>query len=62
MIILKGINHKNKHHVQYPNVPSTIRLIPHDPELPVPDLDGNMVYSSDSKLSDIIVVAGDDIY
>ena len=27
MINLKGINCKNKHHVQYPNVPSVIRLM-----------------------------------
>ena len=27
MINLKGINHKNKHHVQYPDVPSAISPI-----------------------------------
>lgn len=59
MINLKRINHKNKHHVQYPNVPSAIRPIPHGPDLPVPEPDGNMEYSSDSEHS---VVAGDDAY
>ena len=60
MINLKGINHKNKHHVQYPNVSSVIRPIPHDPDLPVSGVDGNMEYSSDSKYSDMTVVVGDD--
>ena len=53
---LKGINRKNKHHVQYPYVPSAIRPIPYD--LPVPGPDGNMEYSSDSEYSDMTVVAG----
>ena len=57
MIYLKGINHKN--HVQYPDVPSAIRPIPHGSELPVSEPDCNMEYSSDSKNS---VVSGDDTY
>ena len=35
MTNLKGINRKNKYHVQYPDVPSAIKLVPHGPELPV---------------------------
>ena len=62
MITLKGINWKNKHHVQYPTVPSAIRSIPQAPNLPVPGPDGNMEYSSDSKHNDMTVVAGDDAY
>ena len=62
MINLKGINRKNKHIVQYPDVPSAIRLIPHGPDLPVPEPDGNMEYSSDSEHSDMTVVARDDAY
>ena len=57
MINLKGINHKNKHYVQYPDVPSAIRPIPHGPDLPVPKPDGNMESSSDSEHSDLTVVA-----
>ena len=57
MINLKGINHKNKHHVQYPDVLSTIRLIPHGLDFPVPEPDGNIEYSSDSEHSDMTVVA-----
>ena len=62
MINLKGINCKNKHHVQFSNIPSAIRPIPHGPNLPVSEPDGNMEYSSDSKHSDIIVVARNDVY
>ena len=62
MINLKGINCKSKHHVQYPDVPSAIRPISYSPDLPVPEPDGNMEYSSDSEHSDMIVVAGDDAY
>ena len=47
MINLKGINCKNKHHVQYHDAPSVIRPIPHG-------LDQNIV---DSKQSDMTVVA-----
>ena len=35
---------------------------PSCPDLPVPEQDGNMKYSSDSEHSDITVVAGDDAY
>ena len=62
VINLKGINFKNKYHVQYPDVPSTIRPIPHGPELLVPEPDGNMEYSSYSKYSDMSVVLRDDAY
>ena len=61
MINLKGINHKKKYHVQYPDVCSAIRPIPHGPGFPVPELDGNMEYSSDSEHSDM-TVAGKDVY
>ena len=59
-INLKGINRKNKHHVQYPDDPSAIRPIPHDPDLPVPEPEGNMEYSSDTEHWDMTVVAGMD--
>ena len=62
MLNLKGINPKNKHYVQYPDVPSAIRLIPHGPDLPVSKPDCNMEYSSDSEHSDMTVAAGDDSY
>ena len=61
MINLKGIN-KNKHHVQYPDVPSFIKPIPHGQDFPVPEPDSNMKYSSDSEHSDMIIVAGDDTF
>ena len=59
MMNLKGIKCKNKHHVQYPDVLSTIRPIPHGLDLPVPDPHGNMECSSDSKHNDMTVVVGD---
>ena len=62
MINLKGINRKKKHYVQYPDVPSTIRSIPHNPDLSIAEPDSNMEDSSDSKHSDMTVVAGDDTY
>ena len=62
MINLKGINHKNKHHVQYLNIPSAIRPIPHGPNLPVPEPDGNIKYSSDSENSDMTVAPRADAY
>ena len=57
MINLKGINCKNKPHVQYPNVTAAIRSISHGSDLPVPEPDANMEYSSDSEHSDMTVVA-----
>ena len=62
MIDLKGINCKNKHHVQYLNVLSAIKPIPHDPDLPVPEPVGNIEYSSNSEHSDMTVVARDNAY
>ena len=62
MINLKERNHKNKHHVQYPDVPSAIRPICHGPDLPVPEPGCNMEHSSDSEYSDRTVLAGDDAY
>ena len=57
MINLKGINHQNNHHVQYPNVLSAIRPIPHGQEFTISDLDGNMWCCSDSEH-----VAADDTF
>ena len=62
MINLKGINLRNKHHLQYSNVPSAIRPILHGPDLPVSESDANMEYSSDYEHSDMTVVAGGDAY
>ena len=50
MINLKGINSKNKHGVQYSDVHSPIRPIPHNQDLLVPGLDGNLKYNSDSEI------------
>ena len=55
LINLKGINCKNKHHIQNCDVPSAIRPIPHYP-------DRNIVYSSDSENWEMFFVAGYDVY
>ena len=47
MINLKGIIRKNKYYVQYPDVPSAIKPTTHGPDLPLPEPDGYMEYSSD---------------
>ena len=41
---------------------SSIRLILHGPDLPVPMPDGNMEYKTDSEHSDMTIVTGDDAY
>ena len=59
---LKEINRKNKQNFQYPEVPSAIRPISHDPDLPVPEPCVNMAYSSNSQHSSITVIAGSNTY
>ena len=44
---------KNKHHVQYPDVPSTIKLVPYGSDLPVPEPNVTMKCSSDFESSDM---------
>ena len=58
MINPEGLNRKNKHHAQY----STIRPIPHGPDLLVPEPDNKMEHSFNCEHSDMTVVAGDGAY
>ena len=53
MTNLKVINHKNKHHVQYPDVSSAIKPVSHDPDLPIPQPNVTMESSFDSESSDM---------
>ena len=53
MASLKGINRKNKYHVQYPDVPSAINPVSHGPDLPFPEPNVTMESSSDSESSDM---------
>ena len=46
---LQGINHKNKHCVQCPDVPSAIKPVLHGPDLPVPVPDVTMESRSESE-------------
>ena len=49
MTNLHGINRKNKHCVQYSDIPSAIRPVPHGPSLPVPKPDVAIKSSSESE-------------
>ena len=48
---ITGVTAKSKHNVQYPNLPSAMRPVPHSAELPVPKPPTNMALS-DSESSD----------
>jgi len=48
---LTGVTVKSKHTVQYPDLPSVMRLVPHSAELPVPKHPAIMTLS-DSESSD----------
>ena len=52
MTNLKSINRKKKHHVQYPDVPSAIKQIPHGPDVPVPEADVTIGSNSDFESED----------
>ncbi|KAK3885795.1 hypothetical protein Pcinc_010030 [Petrolisthes cinctipes] len=52
MINLQGINRKNKHHVQYPEVPFAVKPVPHGPEVPIPEPNVIMESSSNPESSD----------
>lgn len=51
MTNLKGINHKNKYHVQYPDVPSATKLVSHCSKIPVFQPKVTMKFSSDYESS-----------
>ena len=53
MTNVKGFNRKTKHLVQYPDVPSAIKPVPHGPDLPVPQPNVTMESSSDSESCDM---------
>ena len=48
---ITGLTAKSKHTVQYPDLPSAMRPVPHTAELPVPKRPANMMLS-DSESSD----------
>jgi hypothetical protein len=48
---ITGVTAKSKHTVQYPNLPSAMRPVPHSAELPVPKPPTNMILSdSESRV------------
>ena len=51
---ITDVTAKSKHTVQYPNLPSAMRPVPHSAELPVPKPPTNMMLSdSDSSAEDV---------
>ena len=64
-INLKGIISKNKHHVQYSDVPSAIRQIFHGPDLPVHEPDGcNDTALAPTRIHPLLIIhfsAGDQL-
>ena len=50
---LKRINCKNKHHVQYPDIPSAMKLVPHGSDLTVSEPDVTMESIFDPESGDI---------
>ena len=58
----KGINRKSKHHVQYSDGPTTIKPVPHGPDLSVRKPKFAMESSFDSKSSDMTDTAEFDAY
>lgn len=53
MANLKGISRKNKHHVQYPDVPYVINLVPHDLDFTVAGPNVAMESGSNSESSNM---------
>lgn len=41
VVFIPDINRKNKHHVQYPDLHSAIKPVPHGPAIPIPILPEN---------------------
>ena len=62
MINVKGINRKNKHHVQYSDVPSTIWPILRGSDLLISEPDVNMEYNSHFEYSEMTYAARVDAY
>ncbi|KAF2354289.1 hypothetical protein FHG87_014956 [Trinorchestia longiramus] len=57
MTNLKGINRKNKHCIQYPDIPSAIKPVTHGHDVPVPEPNVTMESNSDSESRDMIETA-----
>src|ERR1043165_5708572 len=49
MIDIKGRSNKSKHKIQYCNIPSAMRPLPHDESMPVPKPPENVNFESDSE-------------
>jgi hypothetical protein len=59
---IAGVTSKSKHTVQYPNLPSAIRPVPHSAELPVPKPPTNMTWSEIESVDEDIGQANNSMY
>lgn len=53
---ISGINHKNKHHVKYPDVPSAVKPVLHGPGIPIPTPPQkctDLLSDSDDEIEDV---------
>jgi len=50
---ITGVTAKSKHTVQFPNLPSVMRLVPHSVDLPVPKPPTNMMMRTVSKVMEM---------
>jgi len=50
---ITGVTAKSKHTVQYTNLPSVMRPVPHSAELPVPDPPTNMILKNSESTEDV---------
>ena len=50
MTNLKSINRKNKHLVQYPDISSVTKPVPHTPEFPVPNVNVTVQSSAEFEI------------
>ena len=58
---ISGITSKSKHTVQYPNLPSALRPVPHSEELPMPEPPKNITLSDDESVDEKIDQIDDDM-
>jgi hypothetical protein len=59
---ITGVTAKSKHTVQYPNLPSALRPLPHSAELPVPKLSTIMTLSDSESSDEDVAQANNNMY
>jgi hypothetical protein len=59
---ITGVTAKSKHTVQYPNLPSAMRPVPHTVELPVPKPPTNIMLSDSESGDEDVGQANNNMY